>query len=270
MVIKELSAPYTGAESSFSFCEAYGGATMLGYIEYAQSSTKAYLERQLRCGAPFLVMDMGSGARGALAAHRAARMAKKMRALGVRRAVFAVDFPHTAVFLRGGIMPLDPLPLRRALGARFVKHQFENLGISNTRSVVAVSADAVSGEVARTVQELAASQRYVLLSVRSGGEEFAARMRRQYGVSLVLAPSIDQLERADALVLFSPRDDLSLENRVLCTLYPGGAERGRVPVALDSALAGAVADNCALDQLAAALYEMGVMPPERFLGEFTC
>ncbi|MBR3703959.1 MAG: hypothetical protein IKM11_00505 [Oscillospiraceae bacterium] len=243
---------------------------MLGYIEYAENSTKAYLERQRRCGAPFLVLDMGSGAKGALASYRAARAAKKMRALGMRRAVFPVDFPHTAAFLRSGIAPVDPLALRRALGARFVKRQFENLGISNTRSVVAVSADAVSGEVARTVQELAASQRYVLLSVRSGGEEFAAVMRRQYGVSLVLAPSNDQLERADALVLFSPRQDLSRENPVLCTLYPGGEERGRVPVALGGAFTTAVADNCAHDQLAAALYEMGIAPPEHFLGEFTC
>ena len=101
-------------------------------------------------------------------------------------------------------------------------------------------------------------------------EEFAARMRRQYGVSLVLAPSVDQLEHADALVLFSPRDDLSCENRVLCTLYPGGDVRGRVPVALGGAFAAAVAENCASDQLAAALYEMGIAPPERFLGEFTC
>lgn len=243
---------------------------MLGYIEYAENDKAARLARETRCGASFLVLDMGKGARGMFSARRAARAAEKMRAQGVRRAVFPVDFPHTAVFLRKGIAPIDPMPLRCALGARFVKNELERLGVANTRAVVAVSGDFVSEEMAKTIRELAESYRYVLLSVRSGGEEFGMRMRRQYGTALVLDPSIDQLERADALVLFSPRADLRRKNPVLCTLCHGGASRGRVPIRLDDTLAAAVADNCSHDQLAAALYSMGAAPAERFLGEITC
>ena len=42
-----------------------------------------------------------------------------------------------------------------------------------------------------------------------------------------------------ALVLFSPRTDLALNNPILYTLYPGGeAGRGRLPLCLPPALAG--------------------------------
>ncbi len=243
---------------------------MLGYIEFGGNGAKERLSRQLRWGAPFLVLDMGKGAHGMLAQRRAARAAEKMREQGVRRAVFPVDFPHTAVFLRRGIVPVDPMPLRRALSARFVKKKLELMGIANTQAVVAVSGEHMCGEIAQTVRELALSYRYVLLSVRSGDEELACSLRRQYGVSLILAPSADQLERADALVLFAPRSELRRENRVICTLYPGGDERSRVPLELGDVLAEGVADNCSREQLAAALYSMGVAPAERFLGEITC
>ena len=243
---------------------------MLGYIEYAENGEKAYLAKESRCGAPFLVMDMGKGARGMLASRRAVRSAEKMRAMGVRRAVFPIDFPHTAAFLRAGITPVDPMPLRRALSARFVQRKLELLGIENAQAVVAVCGEHMSEEIAQTVRELAHSYRYVMLSVRSGGEEFALLLRRQYGTALILAPSADQLERADALVLFSPRGELRRENPVLCTLYPGGDERGRVPIRLDSRLTEKVADNCSREQLAAALYGLGIVPAQRFLGEITC
>ena len=122
----------------------------------------------------------------------------------------------------------------------------------------------------RSVRELTLSYRYVLLSLRSGGEELAQTLRRQYGISLLLNPSSEQLNRADALVLFSPRPDLLLENRVLCTLYPGADERGRIPLRLDPAFADTLPPNSSPDQLAAALYGAGTLPPERFLGEITC
>lgn len=243
---------------------------MLGYIEYAEDGATARLERQARCGAQFLVMDMGKGARGIFSSYRAARSAEKMRALGVRRAVFPVDFPHTAAFLRAGVLPVDPAPLRCALGARFVKRKLDLLGLADTQPVVAVCGEHMNAEIAQTVRELASSYRYVMLSVRSGGEEFAAQLRRQYGTALILAPSDDQLERADALVMFAPRRELRRENPVLCTLYPGGDERGRVPIRLDSGLRTQVADNCAHEQLAAALYGLGIAPAQRFLGEITC
>lgn len=244
---------------------------MLGYIEYHEHSTeKSYLRQERRLGGTFLVLDMGQSSHGLFASNRAARAAKRMLDQGVRRAVFPMDFPHTAVFLRHGITPVDPLPLRIALSPLYVRRRLDALGLSGTQAVVAVVGNSMNGEIAQTVHELALAYRYVLLSVRSGGEEFAQKMRRQYGVSLLLAPSTDQLERADALVLFSPRHELSRENRVLCALHPGGDPRGCVPLQLDGKLLAAVDPNCPQDQLAAALHSMGVLPAEKLLGEITC
>lgn len=244
---------------------------MLGYIVYhAHSTDKPYLRQERRHGGSFLVLDMGRSAHGVFAPRRAAQAAKRMLEQGVRRAVFPVDFPHTAAFLRHGIKPIDPLPLRAALSPLYIRRRLDALGLSGTQAVVAVAGDSINGAVAQTVHELALAYRYVLLSVRSGGGEFAQKMRRQYGVSILLDPSNDQLERADALVLFSPRRELSRENRVLCTLCPGGDPRGLVPLRLDESLLAAVEPNCPQDQLAAALHSIGVLPAKKFLGEITC
>ena len=243
---------------------------MLGYIEFHENSRKARLEQERRLGGTFLVLDMGRSTQGFFASRHAARAAKRMLEHGVRRAVFPLDFPYTAIFLRHGIIPVDPLPLRRILSALFVRRKLDALGLTGTQAVIAIAGESMSAELEQTVRTLALSYRYVLLSVPSGGEAFAQQLRRQYGISLLLNPSPDQLEQADALVLFAPRSDLSLENRVLCTLYPGGEPRGCVPLRLDDKLLTGVEPNCPHDQLAAALYSMGILPAEQLLGEITC
>ena len=107
----------------------------------------------------------------------------------------------------------------------------------------------------------------MLLSVR-GGEIFARDLRREYGISLLLEPSPDQLDRADALVMFAPRQDLKLDNPILYTLYPGGeAGRGRLPLCLPAEAAVQTETNCDREQLTAALYAMGAIPLETLLAE---
>ena len=245
---------------------------MLGFIEYYESDkTRPYLRQEQRAGGSFLVLSMGRAAHGLLAPHRALRAARQLRERGVYRAVFPVDFPHTAIFLRAGITPIDPLPLRCALAASFVQRELQRRNASATDAIIAVSGLCVTSELAETTRTLALRYRYVLLSVRTGGEELERRLRREYGISLLTNPSRGQLERADALALFSPRSDLRCENPVLCALYPGG-ERGRgcVPLQPDAALLSDIAPNCPLDQLAAALHTMGILPARRCLGEITC
>jgi hypothetical protein len=115
---------------------------------------------------------------------------------------------------------------------------------------------------------LAVAFRYVMLAVPEGGEDLARELRRTYGVSLLLKPTRDQLERADALVLFSPRTDLSCENKVFCALYPGGEfTRGRIPVELSGEWIRPLPPNCDREQLAAALYAMGHLAAEGVFGE---
>lgn len=241
---------------------------MLGYIMYADGPKRPELGERKLPGGTFVTLRMGQSAHpnSPLALGRARQGARRLREAGVRSAVFPVDFPYTALFIRQGISPVDTLPLRRALAAPMTRQRLEELQLAPTQAVVAISGERASREVTETAKALALGYRFVLLSVKSGGEEFARSLRREYGISLLLRPSPDQLDRADALVLFDPRTDLALENPVLYALYPGGeAGRGRLSLHLPAALEAQVEPNCDPEQLAAALYAAGGIPLEAFL-----
>ena len=218
-------------------------------------------------GGKFLVLTVGREIRGMWGKRRVEQAVRQMREQGVRQAVFPVDFPYTAVFLRRGILPLDPLPLRRAVCAAYVMRRLNELQIPPERGVIAIGGEYLSREMRETATALAVAFRYVMLSVPEGGEELARELRRLYGISLLVKPGRDQLERADALVLFSPRSELSCENRVFCALYPGGEfTRGRVPVELMGEWTRSLPPNCDREQFAAALYAMGQLTVETLFG----
>ena len=230
---------------------------MLGYIIYGEGPKRPELGDLQLSGGNFVTLRMGLEAHpnGPLARYRARQGARLLREAGVRSAAFPVDFPYTALFIRQGILPIDTLPLRRALAAPLTRRRLEARGFQPTQAGVAISGD-------RAVR-----YRYVLLSVR-GADAFAKSLRREYGISLLLDPSPDQLNRADALVLFSPRTDLSQDNPILYALYPGGeAGRGRLPLCLPAGVRTQTAANCDEEQLAAALYAMGALPLETLLAE---
>jgi len=242
---------------------------MLGYIVYGDGPKKPDFGERRVAGIVFAELRLGASARpdAPLPAYRARRAAAKWRETGVRTAVFPVDFPYTSVFIRQGICPVNPLPLRRRLAPSLVKRLLLERELQPTQAVVGISGERAAGELADAAKTLALSYRYVLLSVRAGGEELAKNIRRDYGASLLLKPSTEQLDRADALLLFAPRPDLRLENPILYTLYPGGeAGRGRLPLALPPAICQEVEPNCDQEQLAAALYDAGALPPEALLG----
>lgn len=69
---------------------------------------------------------------------------------------------------------------------------------------VLVTANALSGEVVRTVTELALRHRYLLLTVPFGGEELCRRLRREYGVSVLLNPTAEQMAEAAVQIAFDP------------------------------------------------------------------
>lgn len=244
---------------------------MLGYIIYGDGAGRRPVlgDRQLS-GGNFVTLEMGRHSRpnGPAALFRARQGARMLREAGVRSAVFPVDFPYTALFIRQGVLPIDTLPLRRALAAPLTRRRLEAEGCQPTQAVVAVSGDRPIREVTECAKALALSYRYVLLSVKGDAEPFARNLRREYGISLVLEPSPDQLNRADALVLFSPRNDLTMDNPILYALYPGGeAGRGRLPLQLPAALAEQTESNCDQEQLTAALYAMGALTVENLLAE---
>lgn len=243
---------------------------MVGYIAYGCGGRKTGVEERQLLGARFLAVSLAAARRpmGPVALHQARRAAGRLAELGVRRAVFPQEFPYMSIFARRGICPVETLPLRQALAVPLVRRRLAELGIAPTQAVAAVSAARLSREVAEMVTALALCYRYVILHVPSGGGELARSLRREYGVSLLLAPGAEQLDRADALLLFAPRGDLTQANPVFYALYPGGETgAGRLPLPLPEGLGEAVETNCEGEQLTAALWQMGVITKEAILSE---
>lgn len=187
--------------------------------------------------------------------------AKRLRRAGVTRVVLPEGFAWGAQLERQGVRPVSTLALRRRLAADWVRRALAERGASPVGARIAVSAAQMTGELVRTVTELALRHRYVLLDVPYGGEELCRRLRREYGVSLLLGPDRAQLEEADALVLFDPRTDLGRKDGVTLPLYDEAAPMGGV--ALPPALEEHLPEGPDRGQLLAALLEGGVLRPEQ-------
>ena len=244
---------------------------MLGLIRYEESRAKPSLMPRQILGGTFLTLEMGRYRRGGFADRNAACWARRMREQGIRSAVFSADFPHTSLFIRQGILPVDPIGLQRTLCASCVCRRLEELGINAGRAVVAVAARHMSREVEDTVHTFAMKYRYILLSVESGGEAFAREMMRKYGAALLLNPTDDQLNRSDALILFDPMPGLAMGNPVICAVYHGAVtKRGSMRLWLTDPYAEKVGTQYSQEQFAAALHSMGVLMPEMVKCEITC
>ena len=182
---------------------------------------------------------------------------KRLRKLGVTQAVLPASFPCGQELARCGLRPVSTLSLRRALAADWVRWALEEKGKSPAGARVAVCAAQLTGEVVRTVTELSLRHRYVLLDLPYGGEELCRQLRREYGVSLLLGPAREQLEGADALVLFDARTDL--KNPAALALYD--ESQPLPPVSLPPAMEEALPPGADRGQMLAALREAGVLRP---------
>ena len=188
---------------------------------------------------------------------------KKLRKRGVTQVVLPEAFPFREQLSKCGLRPVGTLALRRGLAADWVRWGLAEKGQPVAGARVAVTAAALTGEVVRTVTELCLRHRYVLLDLPYGGEELCRQLRREYGVSLLLGPSKDQLEGAEALVLFDSRTDLSLKNPVALRLYDEG--QALPPLALPPEAEEALPEGVSRGQLLAALREAGAVRREQIV-----
>lgn len=187
--------------------------------------------------------------------------AKRLRRAGVTRVVLPERFAWGAQLERQGLRPVSTLALRRRLAADWVRRALTEAGVPPVGARIAVSAAQMTGELVRTVTELSLRHRYVLLDVPYGGEELCRRLRREYGISLLLGPDQKQLEAADALVLFDPRTDLRREGGVTLPLYDEKAPMGAL--SLPPALEERLPEGADRGQLLSALLEAGALRPEQ-------
>ena len=143
----------------------------------------------------------------AILRRRATVAMKRLRKLGVSQVILPKEFSYAHQLEKCQLCPVSTLSLRRAIAADWVHWSLTAQNVAAAGARVAVSAQRLTGEVVRTVTELTLRHRYVLLDLPHGGEELCRQLRREYGVSLLLGPSAEQLEGAEALVLFDERKD---------------------------------------------------------------
>lgn len=194
-----------------------------------------------------------------VARRRVAAAGKRLRKQGVARVILPENFAFDAQLAKCGLRPVSTLALRRELAADWIRWLLAEKGLPAAGARVAVTAAQLTGEVVRTVTELTLRHRYVLLDLPYGGEELCRQLRREYGVSLLLGPSKDQLEGAEALALFDARTDLACKNPAVLPLYDETAPLP--PLALPPALEEKLPAGLDRPQLLASLREAGVLRP---------
>ena len=199
----------------------------------------------------------GSRTPEAVLRRRVAAAGKRLRKQGVTRVVLPENFAYGPQLEKWDLHPVSTLGLRRAIAADWVRWFLAEQGTPAAGARVAVSAEQLTGEVVRTVTELSLRHRYVLLDLPYGGEELCRQLRREYGVSLLLGPAREQLEGADALVLFDARTDL--KNPAALALYD--ESQPLPPVSLPPAMEEALPPGADRGQMLAALREAGVLRP---------
>ena len=106
---------------------------------------------------------------------------KKLLRQGTGRVILPAGI--SAGDLPEGLCPVGTLPLRRAIAADWCCQLLRLRGKNPAGARLLVTANALSGEVVRTVTELALRHRYLLLEVPCGGEELCRRLRREYGAA---------------------------------------------------------------------------------------
>lgn len=209
----------------------------------------------------FLQAEVAKSPHGAVFRRRIMAAGKKLQKRGVTQVVLPEDFPFRGQLEKYGLRPVSTLALRRGIAADWVRAGLAEKGQPVAGARVAVAAASLTGEVVRTVTELCLRHRYVLLDLPYGGEELCRQLRREYGVSLLLGPSKDQLEGAEALVLFDPRTDLSMKNPVALRLYD---ETQPLPLlTLPPEAEEAIPQGVDRGQLLAALREAGAVKREQ-------
>ena len=185
--------------------------------------------------------------------------ARRLRKAGITRLVVPEKFAYGEQLEKADVAPVSTLPLRRTLAADLTRTAMAARNLSGGSAKLAVAGDQLSGELVRTVTELALGNRYVLVDVPYGAEALAGQLRREYGVSLLLGPSRQQLEEADVLVLFAARTDLRRNNPVVLPLYDEAAPLP--PLLLPPVLEDQLPPGLCRPQLLAALVESGVLRP---------
>ena len=139
---------------------------------------------------------------------------RKLAGAGVRRVILPDGFPYGEILAGEGIFPVETLPLWRALAAELAWKALRERGDGGGSA--AVCADALTGEVRRTVETLLRHCRTVSLDAPDPEGAYARVLRRSLGAALRTGDA-----GAEVRLLFARREP---ERAGDIPLYPGAVE----------------------------------------------
>lgn len=165
---------------------------------------------------------------------------------GVRRAILPEEFPYGALLAGEGVFPVETLPLWRALAAELAWRELQRRGVP--AGSVTVCADAITGEVRRTVETLLRRCRTVSLDAPDPEGAYARVLRRRLGAALRTGDA-----GAEVRLLFVRRGP---ERAGDIPLYPG-AEGPKAALRLPEKWEARLPEGTQREQIAAALLAAG-------------
>ena len=170
---------------------------------------------------------------------------------GVRRAILPEEFPYGGLLAGEGVFPVETLPLWRALAAELAWRELQRRGVP--AGSVAVRADALTGEVRRTVETLLRRCRTVSLDAPDPEGAYARALRRSLGAALRTGDA-----GAEVRLLFARREP---ERAGDIPLYPG-AEGPKAALRLPEKWEVRLPEGTQREQIAAALLAAGRLQRE--------
>lgn len=244
---------------------------MLGYIRYGDGPKRPEAGLLRLPAGTMAVLTLREERRpmALTARRRAMRGAELLLDQGVRRAVFPLDFPYTAAFIRRGICPVETLPLERRLAASAVRRRLDGLGLDRTRASAAVSARR-AGPVCDGYRPGSGTELPVCAAVDPGGGE---------RLCPAAAPGVRRVHSDGA---GSGAAGPGRRPYAVCSQGGPGAEKPGALYAVPrrrrpgaglrppAAIREWADPNCDMGQLAAALHSLGAVTAEQLLAEIPC
>lgn len=160
---------------------------MLGMLCWSRGRVRLKQTRIL--GLPVLQAQLQAG--GYWEEQRLDRAARMLARRGVRRMLPARDFNGWHILERRGLVPVDPLPLYRAMAAELTLAVLKNRGLEVSCAAVALVGERVDGDLVRAARALCPRVRTLVLEVGYGRERLARELYWEFGAAVSVGTQAD-------------------------------------------------------------------------------
>lgn len=159
---------------------------MLGWIRWTEER-KTHFEQELILGLPLLVLYLPERIRNQERCVR--KGARLLSAHRITRVLVPPQFIWWPILTQAGLRPVETNALRCMLVPSWAKAIMASVGLRPEQAIVRLSGDRETPDMALAAHQLCSMVRNLIIDV-PGGENLAARMRKEYGLPILPARSV--------------------------------------------------------------------------------